>query len=208
MHILLKNYVQTNFSLTKTVNIFIYSSDIKLACLPQRVMWVSYQLKIPYSVCSQQLYCFSYSEVDNSAFAPKDLKVSVMGEKAPDRNTMASLESVCAFVLLKWKCIFPETSTVVGSLKGKGKFWSTLFFLEEGLSGRAGCRRPSCHDLPCSCFMGRRDDFSTGVSSFLCSEADLHPQVTPLPWAVWQCCSQQWCVCWHAYWKKQQTAGI
>lgn len=96
-----------------------------------------------------------------------------MGEKAPDRNTVASLESVCAFVLLQWKCIFSETSTVVGSLKGKGKFW--FFFLEEGLSGRAGCRNPSCHDLHYSHSVGRTDEFSMHIILVLGSRSPSSP---------------------------------
>lgn len=63
----------------------------------------------------------------------------------------------------------------------RGSSYLHVFSPEEGLSGRAGCRSPSCHDLHCSYFVGRAVEFSIQVSSSLCSGADLHPQLTPLP---------------------------
>lgn len=128
MHILLKNHTQTNFSLTKTVNIFIHSSSIKLAYLPQCAIWVSISWK------SHRIYphsSFIVSQIQSLTIQPllQRLWRSVSWERRHLTETQWPPWKVCVLLFCSQrKCNFPETGIAIGSLKGKGKFLFTCFF--------------------------------------------------------------------------------
>lgn len=176
-----RSMYQLIFLLTETVDILTRSSGIKVAQLPRCAMWVSISWR---SRTAYPHSSFIISQIPSltARSLVQRLWRSVSCERKSWQTQWPPWKVRCAFGLLPRKCISPEASTVVGSLKGKGEVLIYACFPKENLSGweshpagRAVGRSLSCHDLQCNYFGGRIDEFGVQVSSSLCYGADLQP---------------------------------